>query len=81
MKKFSRYHKYTHGAAMRESCLQIMMLIVKANNSRDKTACLEELRVVLEQLKVQIRICKEIKASPDFKSFEISINQVIQVSK
>ncbi len=49
------------------------MLIVRANNTQEKVPVLEELRIKLEELKVVIRICKEVKAFPNFNSFETSI--------
>lgn len=57
------------------------MLIVRANNCRDKLPVLEELRIKLEELKVVIRICKEVKAFPNFNSFETSVRQVIGIAK
>ena len=57
------------------------MLIVRANNTHDKAPILEELRIKLEELKVVIRICKEVKAFPNFNSFETSIRQVINIAK
>ena len=33
---FSRYNKYTHGKALREVARGIVILIVKANNTRNK---------------------------------------------
>jgi hypothetical protein len=43
--KFSRYNKYTHGADLRNLSRQIVMLIVRANNSVDKLPVLEEIRI------------------------------------
>jgi hypothetical protein len=66
--KFSRYNKYTHGAALRDITRDVVMLIVRANNSLDKLPVLEEIRIKLEELKVVIRICKEVQAFPNFNS-------------
>lgn len=79
--RFSRYHKYTHGSALRDLSRECLMLIVRANNTKDKLPVLEELRIKLEELKVIIRICKEVKAFANFHSFETSINQVITIAK
>jgi DNA mismatch repair ATPase MutS len=57
------------------------MLIVRDNNTPDKVPVLEKLRLKLEELKVVIRICKEIQAFPNFNSFQTSINQVIEIAK
>ncbi|RPH48913.1 MAG: four helix bundle protein [Desulfobacteraceae bacterium] len=62
---FPRYHKYTHGSDLRGTARTVIKLIIRANNLSDKEQVLEELRVTIEELKVIIRICKEVKA---FKS-------------
>ncbi|MBI4691550.1 MAG: four helix bundle protein [Nitrospirae bacterium] len=81
VRNFSRYNKYTHGSDLRNITRQVVMLIVRANNSNDKLPVLEEIRISLEELKAVIRICKETEAFPNFNSFQTSINQVIQIAK
>ncbi len=54
VKGFSRYNKYTHGSALRQTSLDIVMLIVRANNTRNRVAVLEEVRIKLEELKIMI---------------------------
>jgi hypothetical protein len=41
---FSRYHKYTLGAELREGARQVLKLIVRANARRDKVPVLIEVR-------------------------------------
>jgi len=81
VRNFSRYNKYTHGSDLRNIARQIVMLIVRANNSVDKLPVLEEIRIRLEELKAVIRICKETSAFPNFNSYQTSINQVINLAK
>ncbi len=81
VKNFSRYHKYTHGADLRNSARQAVKLVIRANNSKDKTPVLEELRITLEEIKLLIRICKEVKAFHNFNSFETAINQVTNICR
>lgn len=81
VKNFSRYNKYTHGTALRELSRNVLTLIVRANNSRDKLPVLEEIRIKVEELKAVVRLCKEVQAFPNFKSFETSINAVIGIAK
>jgi hypothetical protein len=57
VKNFSRYNKYTHGKALREIAREILMLIVRANNTYNKRPVLEEVRIKLEELKVTVRFC------------------------
>ncbi|MBI5756274.1 MAG: four helix bundle protein, partial [Nitrospirae bacterium] len=56
---FSRYHKYTLGADLRNKSREIISLIVKANSSQEKLSRLLELRQRLEELLILIRICKD----------------------
>ena len=81
VKNFSRYNKYTHGKALREIAREILMLIVRANNTTHKRPVLEEVRIKVEELKVTIRVCKEIQAFPNFNSFETAINMVVEIAK
>lgn len=78
---FSRYHKYTLGTELRNRARKIVQLIVRANNSQEKLPTLLILREELEQLKLTIRLCKEVKAFHNFNSFQVAINQVITLCK
>ena len=46
-----------------------------ANSPRDKVPVLLALREELEELKVLLRLCHDIKAFPNFNSFEHAISQ------
>ena len=81
VRNFSRYHKYTHGSDLRNTARLVVKLIIKANNSKIKSPVLEELRINIEELKLILRICKELKAFNNFKSFENAINQVADISR
>jgi len=81
VKNFSRYHKYTHGSDLRDTARKVVKLIIRANNLRIKDPALEELRITLEEVKLIIRICKEVKAFQNFKSFETAVNQVTEISR
>lgn len=81
VRNFSRYNKYTHGKALRDITREIVMLIVRANNTHDRLPVLEQLRIKIEELNVGIRICKETHVFPNFKAFETSVNQVVNIAK
>jgi len=81
VKNFSRYHKYTVGTELRNLSREILTLIVKANSSYDKKEPLVKVREKVEELKISIKICKEINAFRTFKSFEYSIRSVINIAK
>ncbi len=56
---FSRYHKYTLGADLRNKSREILEKIVKANNAGNRAAHLLALREELEALKVTVRLCHD----------------------
>ncbi|MCP4108876.1 MAG: four helix bundle protein [Desulfobacteraceae bacterium] len=78
---FSRYNKYTLGTELRNSAREIVKLIIRANNENDKLQTLLELRELLEQLKFTVHLCKEINAFNNFNSFQVAINQIIDISR
>lgn len=81
VKNFSRYHKYTHGSDLRNGARSLVKLIIRANNSNPKSPLLDELRVAVEEVKLIIRVCKEVKAFQNFKSFETAINHVTDIGR
>ena len=78
---FGRYHKYTIGNELREKSREILQLIRQANNATDKAETLLQLRERLEDLKLTIRLCKDLKAFANFNSFQYSINEVVNLSR
>ena len=48
---FSRYHKYSIGADLRDGARRVLKLVVRANARRDKVLVLLELREELEELR------------------------------
>ncbi|MCK4824130.1 four helix bundle protein [bacterium] len=81
VQNFSRYHKYTVGTELRNLSRRILMLIAKANAKQERKATLLEIIEKLEELKILVRICKEIKVFRSFKSFEFTSKSVIEVTK
>jgi hypothetical protein len=78
---FSRYHKYTLGADLRNKSRQIVGQVIRANSTRDKLPQLLALREQLEELLVIIRIGKEVKAFKSFRSFQFIVEEVIAISR
>jgi len=78
---FSKYHKYTVGSDLRSISKEILLLIAKANALKDKTPVLLKLREKIEELKILINICKELKAFRSLKSFEYAIKGAVNIAK
>ena len=81
VRNFSRYNKYTYGSDLRNLSREILKLIIRANNSRDKSTHLLQIREKLEELKVVVRLCKELQVFPNFNSFKFAINEIIDLSR
>lgn len=80
-RNFSRYNKYTYGLELRNLSREILMEIIRANNASNKVPYLVKIREKLEELKVTLRLCKELQVFPNFNSFQYSINEVVGLSR
>ncbi len=81
VRHFSRYHKYTVGAELRNLSREILRLIRQANNSHNKAPLLLQNRERIEDLKIVVRLCKDLKAFNNFNSFQFCINEVVGLGK
>ena len=78
---FSRYHKYSIGADLRNLSRRVVTLIISANSREDKLMALMTLRDTIEELKIVIRICKEVKAFRNFSSFQYAAESVVSLGR
>ncbi len=81
VRNFSRYHKYQIGAELRQQSREVLRQIIRANNATARAPYLEKLRELLEDLKISLRIAKEVKAFANFDSFQYSVNQVVDLCR
>ncbi len=81
VKSFEKYHKYTIGVDLRTHSKEMLFLINKANISKDRLPRLLELRDRCEELKMLIRVSKELQAYKSFKQFEHSSKLTVAVCK
>jgi hypothetical protein len=81
VRQFSRYHKYSLGADLRDGARRVLRLVVRANARRDKAPLLLELREELEELKVLLRLGHDVKAFPNLNAFEHAIRQLTEIAK
>jgi 23S rRNA-intervening sequence protein len=78
---FSRYHKYQIGAELRQQSREVLRQIIRANNAADRAPHLEKLRELLEDLKITVRVAKDLKVFANFDSFQYSVNQVVDLCR
>lgn len=81
VRHFDKYHKYTVGSELRNLSRNILVLIAKANTKFGRKENLQEALEKLEEFKILVRLCKEIKAFHNFNSFEFATKEVIEVAK
>lgn len=81
VRNFSRYHKYQIGAELRELSREVLRLIRRANDATDKAPLLLQNRERLEDLKMTVRLGRDLQAFQNFNSFEYSINEVVDLCK
>jgi hypothetical protein len=78
---FSRYHKYTLGADLRNKSRGIVAQIIRANAERDKAAMLLALRGQLDELFILIRLAKEVQAFKSFSAYQFTVEQVASICR
>jgi four helix bundle protein len=76
--KLPRSHKFTLGDRIINQGLDILMLLVEANYTRDKAVLLRQANQELEQLRYLLRLCKDLELFPLQRYEHISreINEV-----
>ncbi|MDO8592694.1 MAG: four helix bundle protein [bacterium] len=58
---FPRTHKHSIGEKLKKIAYDLMELIIEANSAKEKTEFLRRSEVVLEKLKIYIRLCYDLK--------------------
>ena len=80
VRNFSRYNKYTIGSDLRNKSREIACQIMKVNSLQDKREGLRELCGMVDELKVLIRLCGEVKAFYNQNSFMHSSRLVAELA-
>ena len=81
VRNFSRYHKYTLGAELRDCSMGILKRIIMANNSRDRGPLLLELRRELEWFKTLARLCHESGGFASTRAYLYVSEQLVGISR
>ena len=78
---FSRYHKYTIGTELRNLSYAIVILVSEANIKADRIEKLKATLNKLQELKIRIQVCAEIRAFRRANSFPTTTRKIIDISK
>ena len=71
-KEFSKEYKYTLGQDMKRDALQLIRSIYRANKHKNRAEHLEVFLDELELLKLEIRLCVDMKLLPIKKQAQLS---------
>jgi hypothetical protein len=72
-KDFPKEYKYTLGQDMKRDSIQLVRSIYRANKAKDKRAYLEAFLDDFEMVKLEIRLCVDMKILSIKKQAELSI--------
>jgi len=81
VRNFSRYYQYSLGNDLRNSVREVLRTIVEANNTAERAAVLERLRIQLEDLMLLVRVAKEVKAFHNLNSYQYAAGEVLSLSR
>ena len=59
VKNFDKGHKFAIGADLKNKSRQIALQVIRANNSQKKSEDIQELIILIEELKLIVRLCQE----------------------
>ena len=63
-KNFSKEYKYTIGADLKRDAMQLLRTIYRVNRSKEKKELLEAFLDEFELVKLQLRLCVDLKVMP-----------------
>jgi len=79
---FSRFHKYTTGARLREASTNVVLLVGRAyRRGPDRNDILASLCEAVEELKLLVNLGKEVQAFQSFKQYAQAMEQVVSVAR
>lgn len=58
---FPREYKFTLGQDMKRDCINLVRYIYRANKNKDKTVYLEQFLDCFEVVKLEVRLCVDLK--------------------
>jgi len=77
---FPKDFKYGLALEIRKLCLEIIDNIILANNNKEKKEYLENVLVVIERIKVKVRLLKDLKIIKMI-SYKFIFESLIEISK
>ena len=69
VKNFDKGHKFAIGADLKNKSRQIALQVIRANNSQKKSEDIQELIILIEELKLIVRLCQETNGFSNKNSY------------
>ena len=69
VKNFDKGHKFTIGSDLKSKSRQIAMQVIRANISNTKIKDIQELIILIEELKMIVRLCQETNGFSNKNSY------------
>ena len=78
--QFPRHHRYSLGTRIEATLLDLLDLLIAARYRRDNRASLDNANIMLERLRFQMRLAKDLKALA-LNSFEFQAKAVEEIGR
>ena len=81
VRQFPRYHKYAIGNDLRQEARNLIRLVVRANQARNKQQTLIELREASEEMKLLVHLAFEVNAFTNKGQFSQAAKLAVEVAR
>lgn len=78
--RFPRHHRYSLGNRIEETLLDLLDILIEARYTREKLALLDRANILLERLRFQMRLARDLKALA-LNSFEFQAKAVEEIGR
>ncbi len=79
---FARYHKYTVGGELRNTCLRVCQAVHRGySRRRSQHKIVQQVVELVDDLKIQIQLAKELHAFANFSQFQRVAELAVSVGK
>ena len=78
--RFPRHHRYSLGQRLDGTLLDLLDMLIEARYARDKGTLLDKANLLLERLRFQMRLAKDLKVLP-LNSFEFQAKAVEEIGR
>lgn len=78
--KFNREYKYTLGAKLKETIIEFLDWVIRANSEKNKTPALKEADMRLERLRIYVRLGYDLEVV-GIRKYEILCRQMDELGK